>query len=45
MSATYASAVIVRLLPKRHSLPLPERNTLRAAVRIERSRRQAWKAS
>jgi hypothetical protein len=45
MSATYAAAVIERLLPKRQSLPKPERNTLRQAVRVERSRRQAWKAS
>lgn len=45
MSASYAAAVIERLMPMRSSLPKPERNTLRQAVRIERNRRHAWKVA
>ena len=44
MSATFPEAVIARLLPKRESLPKPERNTLRQAIRVTRNRRKVAKS-
>jgi len=44
MSATFSEAVIERLLPRRESLPKPERSTLRQAVRITRNRRKDAKS-
>jgi len=44
MSATFSEAVIERLLPKRESLPEPERNTLRQAIRVTRNWRKDAKS-
>lgn len=40
MSASFSAALIERLLPRRETLPVPERNVLRQAVRVERNRRK-----